>query len=128
MESVTMKAKTMEYESIYGACGMRHETPFINDIITKARQSLHEFDSIGAESAVREAFNAGIDPVELIESGFVEGMKDMGDLYEVGEINLLHILVASRIMEECISMIESCAKENDMDLRFFGNIATHTQC
>lgn len=66
-----------------------------------------------------------MDPVDLIENGFIEGMKEMGDLYEKGDIQLLQIMAASRIMEKGLSLLRLCAKEKHMDLRMFGNIAVN---
>lgn len=97
--------------------------PLFQKIIEKARDSILNFDSGEAESAVREAIDAGMDPVDLIENGFIEGMKEMGDRFEKGDVPLLHIMAASRIMEKGLSMLKRCASERHMDLNMFGNIA-----
>lgn len=97
--------------------------PLFQKIIEKARESILNFDSVEAESAVREAVDAGMDPVDLIENGFIEGMKEMGDRFEKGDVSLLHIMAASRIMEKGLLMLKSCASERHMDLNMFGNIA-----
>ncbi|WMW22902.1 B12-binding domain-containing protein [Methanolobus mangrovi] len=101
---------------------MKPEKQLFNKIIDKARESVLNFDSGEAESAVREAVDAGMDPVDLIELGFIEGMKEMGDRFEKGDVPLLHIFAASRIMEKGLSLLKSCAMENKLDLRIFGNI------
>lgn len=102
---------------------MEPEKPLFQKIIDKARESILNFDSAEAESAVREAVDAGMDPVDLIENGFIEGMKEVGDLYEKGDVPLLNIIAASIIMEKGLSLLRSCAKERHMDLNMFGNIA-----
>lgn len=102
---------------------MKSEKPMFQKILDRARESILNFDSNEAESAVREAVDAGMDPVDLIELGFIEGMKEMGDRYEKGDIPLLHIFAASRIMEKGISLLKSCANEKQFDLKMFGNIA-----
>ncbi|WMW25021.1 B12-binding domain-containing protein [Methanolobus sediminis] len=102
---------------------MESEKPLFRKILQKARESILNFDSNEAESAVREAVDAGMDPVDLIELGFIEGMKEMGDRYEKGDVPLLHIFAASRIMERGVSLLKSCANENKLELKMFGNIA-----
>ncbi|WP_321431148.1 B12-binding domain-containing protein [uncultured Methanolobus sp.] len=102
---------------------MESKTPLFQKILERARESILNFDSNEAESAVREAVDAGMDPVDLIELGFIEGMKEMGDRYEKGDVPLLHIFAASRIMEKGVSLLKSCANENKLDLKMFGNIA-----
>jgi methanogenic corrinoid protein MtbC1 len=98
------------------------EKPGFKKIIEKARESVLNFDSGEAESAVREAVDAGMDPVDLIELGFIEGMKEMGDRFEKGDVPLVNIVAASRIMERGLSLLKCCAKENHTGLRIFGNI------
>jgi trimethylamine corrinoid protein len=105
---------------------MESKTPLFQRILERARESILNFDSNEAESAVREAVDAGMDPVDLIELGFIEGMKEMGDRYENGDVPLLHIFAASRIMEKGVSLLKSCANENKLDLKMFGNIAMTT--
>lgn len=102
---------------------MKPEKPYFQKIMAKARESILNFDSTQAESAVVEAVDAGIDPVDLIELGFVEGMKEMGDRYEKGDVPLGYIIAASRIMEKGLSMIRKYTQDKHMDVRMFGNIA-----
>ena len=102
---------------------MESERPLFRKILDKARESILNFDSYEAESVVREAIEAGLDPVDLIELGFIEGMKEVGDRYEKGDVPLLSIFAASRIMEKSVSLLNSIAQENKLDLKMFGNIA-----
>ncbi len=101
---------------------MEVEGRIFQKILEKARVSILNFDTLEAESAVREAVDAGMDPVDLIELGFIEGMKEMGDRYEKGDVPLLHIFAASKIMEKGLSLLKNRAIENKLDLRMFGNI------
>ncbi|MDG6244866.1 MAG: B12-binding domain-containing protein [Methanolobus sp.] len=104
---------------------MNHMEPYrssFKKIIAKARESILNFDSREAESAVREALDAGIDPVDLVELGFIEGMKEMGDRYEKGDADLLHVLAASKIMEKGLIMLNMCSSANKKDIKVFGNI------
>ncbi|WP_407356426.1 B12-binding domain-containing protein [Methanolobus sp. WCC5] len=101
---------------------MEPDRPLFKKILAKARESILNFDSREAESAVREAVDAGMDPVDLIEYGFIEGMKDVGDRYEKGDVSLLHVVAASRIMDKGLLMLKKCSREKKLDLRMFGNI------
>jgi trimethylamine corrinoid protein len=101
---------------------MEPDRPLFKKILAKARESILNFDSREAESAVREAVDAGMDPVDLIEHGFIEGMKDVGDRYEKGDVSLLHVVAASRIMDKGLLILKKCSREKKLDLRMFGNI------
>jgi|GEM_PF-1039246 len=106
-----------------GIVYMESEKSLFDKIIRKARESVLNFDNMEAESAVLEAVDAGMDPVDLIELGFIEGMKEMGDRYEKGDVPLLHIFAASKIMDRALSLLKSCAMEKHMVFNMFGNIA-----
>ncbi len=105
---------------------MESQRPLFRNILKKARESILNFDSLEAESAVREAVDAGMDPIDLVELGFIEGMKEMGDRYEEGDVPLLYIFAASKVMERGLTILKSCALENKINLRMFGNIAMKT--
>jgi methanogenic corrinoid protein MtbC1 len=48
------------------------------EILELARHAIITLDDNEVECAVNEALELGINPIELIEKGFVEGMKEMG--------------------------------------------------
>ncbi|MEZ5336482.1 MAG: B12-binding domain-containing protein [Methanolobus sp.] len=102
---------------------MKAQKLLFQNILLKARESILNFDSGEAESAVREAVDAGMDPVDLIELGFIEGMKEMGDRYEKGDVPLGYIIAASKIMEKGLSLLKNCARDKHMDFKLYGNIA-----
>lgn len=46
----------------------------------------------------KEALDAGINPIDLIEQGFVTGMKEIGDIFDAGEFQLRQIFKAYHIV------------------------------
>ena len=95
------------------------------DIIKMARHAVINLDDAEAEYAVNMALEAGIDPIDLIEKGFVEGMKEMGDLFEAGNISILQVLAASKTLTTGINVLKPRLSAVNQDICFFGNIAVN---
>jgi len=88
-----------------------------------AKHAVITFDDTEVKHVVNKAFELRIDPVDLIEKGFVEGMKEMGDRFEDGKISILQIFAASKTMRIGINMLKLKLSADNKDLCFFGNIA-----
>jgi len=54
-----------------------------------------------AERAITEDMNL----LEIIEKGFGEGIRRIGDLWEEGEFFLPELMLGGKIMQECLSII-----------------------
>ena len=58
----------------------------------------------------------------LIEEGFIEGMKIVGDLFEEGKSQLSQIFEASHIVESGIDVLKPVIMSSDRDFCCFGNL------
>lgn len=77
-----------------------------NDLITKVKNAVMHSDNNNIEKISQQALNAGIDPLEVIELGFIEGMKELGDLFEQGDLELKEIISASSTMHKGINSLK----------------------
>ena len=93
------------------------------DIIEMAKHSIITLDNKEAECAAQEALDAGLDPVDFIEKGFVEGMRELGDRFEEGKTSLVQIFAASKIMDAGMNILKPKLSKTDKGFCFFGNIA-----
>jgi trimethylamine corrinoid protein len=78
-----------------------------NDWFEKAAQSILDLDDEAAKEIANNAIEAGIDPLDMINQGFTEGIRKMGDLFEREEIFLPSLLIASEIMLAAVEILES---------------------
>jgi len=74
-------------------------------LLTKAKRAVIERDNVTAEQVSYEALDFGVSPLEVIEFGFIEGMKLLGDLFENGDIGLQEIFAASLTMNVGIDIL-----------------------
>lgn len=76
------------------------------EIISKARNAVINHDDISIKKVSQQILDEGMDPFEIIEFGFIEGMKELGDLFEQGEIQLQDIIDASATMHIGINILK----------------------
>lgn len=91
-------------------------------IIDRAKKAVIDLNESAVEEIALEAIEAGVDPVQLIERGFIEGMRSFGDLFEEGKCQLPQMFAASRIVESGISALTPLLTGSKNKMRCFGNI------
>jgi trimethylamine corrinoid protein len=73
----------------------------------KAAQSILDTDDEAAKEIARKSLEDGIDPLEMINEGFTEGIRKMGDLFDRGEVFLPGLLIASEAMTAAVEILEA---------------------
>jgi trimethylamine corrinoid protein len=73
----------------------------------KAVQAIMDTDEDTAREVATKSLEAGIDPLEMINQGFTEGIRQMGDLFERGEVFLPGLIVASDAMMAAVEILEA---------------------
>ena len=73
----------------------------------KAVQSILDTDEEAAKKIATESLEAGMDPLEMINQGFTEGIRKMGDLFDRGEVFLPGLIVASEAMTAAVEILEA---------------------
>lgn len=75
-------------------------------IMEAAKQSIVEADEDMAMEALANAEAEGVDLVELLSKGYSVGMKELGDLFGMGEIFLPELIFATEVMKTVSTEIE----------------------
>jgi trimethylamine corrinoid protein len=73
----------------------------------KAAQSILDTDDVAAKEIARKSLEDGMDPLEMINEGFTEGIRKMGDLFDRGEVFLPGLLIASEAMTAAVEILEA---------------------
>ena len=73
-------------------------------------QSLYDavlaYDSDAAVKAAETAVAIGIDPVNAIEKGLALGLREIGELFESGDLWLPHLVLGAEALEAAIKVLE----------------------
>jgi trimethylamine corrinoid protein len=73
----------------------------------KAAQSILDTDDEAAKEIAHQSLEDGMDPLEMINKGFTEGIRKMGDLFDRGEVFLPGLLIASEAMTAAVEILET---------------------
>lgn len=78
------------------------------EVLKKLRLSVIEGDPDASEAAAREAIEAGLDPLEAIEEGLSQGIREVGDKFERLELFLPDMIMAAEAMSRGVAVLEEC--------------------
>lgn len=74
------------------------------ELIDEAIQALVAGDRAKAEDVAKRAIAAGMSPGEIMDKGFVAGIRQMGDKFDVGEVFLPELMLAADAMEGAMAI------------------------
>jgi len=77
------------------------------EILAAAKKAILDYDVAKAEEIAKEGLDAGVDPVALVEKGFVPGIVEVGDLFDAGEVYLPELILAADAMKAGTSVCEA---------------------
>ena len=84
-----------------------------NEWLEKAIQSILDMDDDAAKEIAQKALEDGMDPLDMINEGFSEGIRKMGDLFDRGEVFLPGLLISSEAMTAAVSILEKALPVKD---------------
>ncbi len=93
-------------------------------IMEAAKQSIVEADEDMAMEALANAEAEGLDLVDLLSNGYSAGMKELGDLFGMGEIFLPELIFATEVMKAVSAEIEG--KMDMSDVKAAGTLVIGT--
>jgi corrinoid protein of di/trimethylamine methyltransferase len=75
-------------------------------LLAEMKTAVLEGEIEAGETLARQALDAGVDPLECIENGFVAGINEVGALYEAGDMFLPELVAAAEVMKEALAVLE----------------------
>ncbi len=75
-------------------------------LLAEMKTAVLEGEIEAGETLARRALDAGVDPLECIENGFVAGINEVGALYEAGDMFLPELVAAAEVMKEALAVLE----------------------
>jgi len=90
------------------------------------KQSIVDLDTSKAVNLAKEVVEEGIDPVEAIESGYVQGLSTVGERFQRGESFLPELMAAAKIMEEILKILEPEIKKSKKTKKTLSRIVIGT--
>ncbi len=76
-----------------------------NEIYNKISESIVNLDEEKAIGLANQALNENLDLLEVIEKGYADGIRRVGELWEDGDYFLPELMMGAKIMQTCLDLI-----------------------
>jgi trimethylamine corrinoid protein len=83
------------------------------EIFEQAMGSIVKGDAGLAEEAARKGLGEGIDPIELINNGFIPGINKVGELFGMGTLFLPELIQSATAMQTATDLINEAIPGNE---------------
>jgi len=77
-----------------------------NDLLAQITTSIVEGEPDETVGVTRQALEAGLEPMTIINEGLVPGMNTVGDKFQSGEYFLPHLIIAANGMQQAMGLLE----------------------
>ena len=89
-----------------------------NDALYKeAIDALVNHDKEAAEDVANRALAAGVSPQDIMQKGFVVGIRKVGDQFDEGEVYLPELMLAAAAMEAAMEICNAALPEGKTETR-----------
>ena len=76
------------------------------DLYDQMKQSVIDGEVEDAERLAREGLDAGLAPGDILDSGFVKGIEEVGDLFGRGEFFLPELVQGAEAMKAAVAVLQ----------------------
>lgn len=82
------------------------------EFLAKVAESVINSDEEQAEELARQALERKMDPMEVINNGYVLGIKEVGEKFEVGELFLPELIQAAEAVKKATTILNDAISES----------------
>ncbi len=87
------------------------------ELIKEAREALLTTDKAKAEDVAKRAIAAGMDPGDIMQNGFVAGIRELGEQFDRGEVFLPELMLAAEAMQAAMEICNAALPEGKSETR-----------
>lgn len=77
-----------------------------NNLLAQITRSIVDGEPDVTTELARQALDAGLEPLAIIERGLTPGMNIVGDKFATGEYFLPHLIIAASGMRQAMELLE----------------------
>jgi corrinoid protein of di/trimethylamine methyltransferase len=96
------------------------------ELLNQITVSLVEGDPDRTVELTRQAVEAGIEPMVIIEGGLVPGMNIVGDKFSQGEYFLPHLIISAGGMQQAMDILEPELRARQQEVKVTGRVVIGT--
>ena len=86
-------------------------------IFETAIEAIVKGDVALAAEIAKKGLSEGIEPLELLNQGFIPGINKIGDLFDVGTLFIPELILSANAMQNAADIINAAIPENDRQVQ-----------
>jgi len=88
-----------------------------SEIFETAIEAIVKGDVALAAEIAKKGLSEGIDPLELLNQGFIPGINKVGDLFDVGTLFIPELILSANAMQNAAAIINAAIPESDRQVQ-----------
>ncbi len=88
-----------------------------SEIYETAIETIVAGDAARATETAKKGLSEGIDPLELLNQGFIPGINKVGDMFEVGTLFIPELIFSAKAMQSATEIINTAIPENNRQIQ-----------
>ena len=97
-----------------------------DELLRNMTEAIVAGDRTAAADLAAGAVRSGLNPVEVIEKGYVPGLTKVGELWEQGEYFLPELIASAEAMKAAMAVLEPELRRNKVEARMGGRVVIGT--
>jgi corrinoid protein of di/trimethylamine methyltransferase len=97
-----------------------------DELFNAMRQSIVDGDAEQAEALARQSLEQGIDPLDAINQGFVNGVNYVGQQFGCGDMFLPDLVLAGEAMKAAVAVLEPEMQKRGSQRQMLGRVVLGT--
>ena len=97
-----------------------------NELYKQIKATLVEGEPDKTVELTRQALDAGLEPLSIVNEGLVPGMDIVGDKFQTGEYFLPHLIIAASGMGQAMALLEPELKAREQEIESLGTVVIGT--
>ena len=93
-----------------------------DELYGKINASIVDGDPDATVALTKQALEAGLEPMAIVDEGLVPGMNIVGDKFQCGEYFLPHLIIAANGMQQALKVLEPELKARDQAVEVRGTL------
>jgi corrinoid protein of di/trimethylamine methyltransferase len=98
----------------------------MDNILSQISAALIEGENEKTVDLVKQALEAGHEPLEIINQGLVPGMDIVGEKFSEGEYFLPHLIISASAMQEAVEILQPELRARQQEVATVGKIVLGT--
>lgn len=97
-----------------------------NELLAKLTESLIAGDPDGVADLTRQALEAGLEPIDIIQKGLTPGMTEVGEKFQCGDYFLPDLIFSANSMQAAMKLLEPELRRRQQAIESPGTVVLGT--